>query len=114
MLHCLLEKEVEPTDSRGEELAKIYYASCINEHTIDEKGLSPFKAKIGELFGGWRLLPRETEGGRNDSGDPFEVGKFDLTEQILKFLTYGFSTEFFTFSIEKDPRNSSTYSLTVI
>lgn len=107
------EKDIQPDDSRGLELAKIYYSSCLNEHAVDSLGLTPLKRKMAELYGGWRLLPRGAEGGRNDDTDPFVVGKFDLTEQIISTLKCGQSNDIFSFIIEKDPRSSSRYAITV-
>lgn len=114
--HCLfIEKEPLPDDSRGLQLAKTYYGSCINEFTVDSLGLKPIKAKLTELFGGWRLLPKGTDGARTDGGqgDSFAVDNFNLTELIETALSYGHGVDIFQLLIEKDPRNSSRYAITV-
>ncbi|VDO09344.1 unnamed protein product [Rodentolepis nana] len=110
----LLEKDIQPDDSRGLQLAKTYYSSCLNEHAVDALGLTPLKEKMTELYGGWRLLPKGILGGRNDSTDPFVVGKFDLTEQLISTLKCGQSNDIFSFIIEKDPRSSSHYAITIV
>nr|CDS26897.1 hypothetical protein HmN_000151700 [Hymenolepis microstoma] len=109
----LLEKDIQPDDSRGLQLAKTYYSSCLNEHAVDALGLTPVKEKMAELYGGWRLLPEGTLGGRNDTTDPFVVGKYDLTEQLISTLKCGQSNDIFSFIIEKDPRSSSHYAITL-
>ncbi|KAM7541475.1 hypothetical protein Aperf_G00000046959 [Anoplocephala perfoliata] len=112
----LLENEPLPDDSRGLQLAKTYYSSCINEFTVDNLGLKPIKAKLTELFGGWRLLPNGTDGARteDDRERSFALENFDLTELVRTALSYGQGVDIFVLLIEKDPRNSSRYAITVV
>nr|CDS22613.1 endothelin converting enzyme 1 [Echinococcus granulosus] len=110
----LLEKEATPNDSRGLQLAKTYFASCINEQAVNNLGLKPIKLILTQLFGGWRLLPENTEGGRSDGGeDVFGVGKYDLTALVQTFLRFGHGVDIFQLLIEKDPRNSQRYAITL-
>uniref|UniRef100_A0A5K3EQ83 Peptidase_M13_N domain-containing protein n=1 Tax=Mesocestoides corti TaxID=53468 RepID=A0A5K3EQ83_MESCO len=109
----LLEKEASPDDSRGLQLAKTYFASCINEQAVNRLGLQPIKSILTRLFGGWRLLPEGTEGARSDSEDIFQPGKYDLTDLIGIFLRHGHGVDIFQLLIEKDPRNSSRYAITL-
>lgn len=96
-------------------MAKTYFASCINEQAVNNLGLTPIKSILTQLFGGWRLLPTAAEGGRSDGGegDPFSTGKYDLTELIQTFLRFGHGVDIFQLLIEKDPRNSQRYAITV-
>ncbi|VDK80464.1 unnamed protein product [Dibothriocephalus latus] len=95
------------------ELAQVYYASCTNEHEIDQLGLKPLQDVLIRMFKGWRLLPPDTPGSRSDPEDPFTPEKFDLTELIGRFLQFGHGIDIFQLLVERDPKNSSRFSITL-
>nr|VZI16911.1 unnamed protein product [Spirometra erinaceieuropaei] len=109
----LLEDTSTANDSRGLELAQIYYASCTNEHEIDRLGLKPLQDVLIRMFEGWRLLPPGTPGSRSDLEDPFTPAKFDLTDLIGRFLQFGHGIDIFQLLVERDPKNSSRFSITL-
>lgn len=109
----LLEDTSTSPDSRGLELAQVYYASCTNEHEIDKLALKPLQDVLIRMFEGWRLLPPGTPGSRSDLEDPFTPQKFDLTDLIGRFLQFGHGIDIFQLLVERDPKNSSRFSITL-
>ena len=80
---------------------------------MNDLGLTPIRTILTQLLGGWRLLPRSEGGSRTDGPDTFAVGKYDLTELVSTFLQFGHGVDIFQLLIEKDPRNSRRYAITV-
>ena len=101
-------------DSRGLRLAKIYYSSCMNERALDDLGLKPIKTMMTDIFGGWRLLPRGSEGGRPmEEEDEDFSSSLDLTDLMYKVMRFGYATEICQVVVGKDPHNSSRFTIAV-
>lgn len=102
-LNIILNEPITPEDSKPFLLAKQFYASCLNQATIEERGIKPM-ADILEALGGWPVL----------KGNLWSDGAFDWVETVLKFRRMGFDTYIvFAFLPETHLRNSSERILVV-
>ena len=81
---------------------------------LDDLGFIPIKTMMTDVFGGWGLLPRGSEGGRPiEEEDEDFYSNLDLTDLMYKFMHFGYSTEICQVVVGKDPQNSSKFTIMV-
>ena len=81
---------------------------------MDDLELKPIKTMIRDIFGGWRLLPRGSEGGRPiEEKDEDFSSSLDVTDLMYKVMRFGYATEICNVIVGKDPQNSSKSAIMV-
>ena len=86
----------------------------MNERALNNLGMKPIKTMLTDIFGGWRLLPRGSEGGRpiEEEEEDFS-SSLDLTDLMYKAMRFGYATEICHVVVGMDPQNSSRLAIMV-
>lgn len=102
-IKTIINEPILPNELKPFKMAKYFYQACMNQLTIESRGIKPL-ADLLEAHGGWPVI----------NGDSWSEETFNWVEMLKKIRISGLETSIiFELSVNIDPDNSSRHVLYV-
>lgn len=93
----MLNEKIQPNELKAVRLAKQFFSSCLNQSSVEDRGLKPLTDILNEL-GGWPVL----------EGDSWSGNGFNWVETLKRLRGIGLETDMiFSLYVDRNLTNSS-------